>query len=270
MTRDMATFLIGAPLENLYLVMALSMLRMVGFCYGFIAFTWGLGTNLTLRVGIAFTMSIPIMIGFIPEASQLAEEASALELTFIASKELLLGYAVGIVASGPFRAMQYAGSIIDTFRGESDSGLVTPDGAQIQTISNFYLTIGIFVFVSIGGLWELFEIVYKTFSIWPLELGFPDFYEGAAEIVVDTLTHALKLALFIAAPLMTLLVGTEFVLMLAAKIGRRFSLYSFSFLLKNLIVIFTLPIVAQLMIYIAEKYTQEAIFSLPTIESFFK
>lgn len=270
MSPDTAEYLINTPLENVYLVMAFCMLRMVGVFFGFIAFGWGLGDNLTLKVGLGFTMSLPVMFGFVEQAVRLAEEATSLQLTFIAAKEYALGFGLGLLASTPFRAMQYAGGIIDAFRGESDSGLLSPDGSPIQTISYFYLVIGIYVFVALGGFWQLFKIAYETFAKWPIAGDLPTFYEGAAEIVLSSIAEALQLALIVAAPLMTILVGVELTLIIAAKVGRRFSLYNMSFLIKNLITITSLPVIAIVIVHLAERHLPQAILAIDTLERFFE
>ena len=266
MPDDLLAQAINLPFETFYLIMALGMLRFIGFSYGFIVFGWGMGTNLTLRVGVSFVLSLPIMIVTSSAIEEFILQTSPLMLVLISVKEFALGLGLGLLASSPFRSLEYAGAIIDTFRGENNGGISTPDGGQLTTLANYFFVIGVYVFVGIGGFLPMIAIVYETFSIWPIDQTIPVLYVGSAMIVLEGISKALQIALVMCAPLMILMMAVEFVLIISAKLGRRFGLYNMSFVLKNLIVVLSLPTLAVTMVTLSEHYTQDAILSLKTLK----
>lgn len=270
MDRDFAQFVLDVPLENFYLVMALGVLRTFGLLFGFLAFGWGLGRSVSLRIGIAFSLSLPFMFSVLEQVDTLAEQTNPLNLALIGIKEFFIGFALGLLASGPFRAMQYAGAISDAFRGEAESGVLSPEGTPIQTFSLLYTVIGFSVFFAMGGLWHLIEILYRTYDIWPLDAPLPTFYGGAPDIALAALNDSLKLAIQIAAPLMILLFSVELILMVATKLGRRFNLYSMSFLVKNMLTLLMLPLMAIVIVQVAEENGPNVRLALPTLEGFFE
>jgi len=267
MSNDFFIRAINLPLETFYLVLALSGLRFIGLAYGFVVFGWGLSSNQTLRIGVSLILSIPIMIAAAAEIEALVSETSPFRLVLIAVKEFALGYGLGLLASAPFRSLAYAGEITDTFRGENNSGITSPDGGQMSTLSNFYFVIGVYVFVGIGGLVPLIALVYSSYAIWPISGALPTFFAGAGEIVIHGIGKGLELALVICAPLMILFLSIEFILIISAKAGRRFGLYNMSFTIKNLVMVLSLPVLAMVIVGFSEEYTQFAVSALSTLES---
>ncbi len=232
------------PLEGLYLVVVFGMLRTFGVLFGFLAFGWGFGPALTARIGISFMLGLPLMFAHETQLQSIIASASAVEQMLLTAKEFAFGFGLGLLASGPFRALLYAGAITDAFRGESDSGMQAPDGSQIQTSSKLYLLTGFFVFFSLGGLSLLTSLIYQSYGIWPVDRMLPSLFSGSGQIVLTMITQGLRLALLIAAPLLILLFSVEFVLAIAARLARRFGLYDLSFLVKNTLTILTLPLIA--------------------------
>lgn len=258
------------PFELIFAVFVFSVLRMLGLTFSFVVFGWGLGSGPMMRVNISVILSLPVMVAQFESISTMAETKGVLEIVLLAAKEFALGFGLGLLASSPFRAFQHAGGIIDTFRGESDSGIQGPDQNPLQTLSMFYLIIAFVTFFSLGGLWQLVEVLYGTFDIWPITERAPFLYEGSAKLALDALSTALRLAFIIAAPTLILLFTVEIVLMGANKLGKRFHLYELSFLLRNLVTILTLPLMTIVILRVAEVYVPGSILSLEVMRSYFE
>ncbi|KAB7613601.1 flagellar biosynthetic protein FliR [Amylibacter sp. SFDW26] len=268
--KEIAFHLLDVPFEIIHIVFVLSVLRAFGLTFSFLAFGWGLGSGLTLRISICLVVSLPVMLVNFNQIVEISKTLGPLEITLLAAKEFAVGFGMGLLASSPFRALQYAGSIVDSFRGESDSGLQMPDGTPVQTLAMLYLIIGFSVFFAMGGLWKLVENLYVSYEIWPLKNTLPTLYHGSAQIALEALSKAMELALIIVAPLMIMLVAVEIVLMVSAKLGKKFNFYEHSFLTKNIITMLTLPIMAIIILRVSEKYVPNAILSLSVMETYFK
>lgn len=263
--------ILDLPFELVMGVFILSTLRMLGLSFSFVVFGWGLGSGNLMRINISVVLSMPVMILYYDPITDMLQEKHGLEIVLLAAKEFALGFGLGLLASSPFRAFQHAGGIIDTFRGESDSGIQGPDQNPLQTLSMFYLVIAFVTFFSLGGLWQLVQVLYGTFGIWPIIEEAPFLYEGSAKLALDALSHALRLAFIIAAPMLILLLMVEVILMGASKLGKRFHLYELSFLLRNLVTILTLPLMAIMIMRVAEdRIVGGAIFSLEVMRSYFE
>ncbi len=270
MTEALFDALIAVNVEAMYLIIALGLLRPLGLLFGFVAFSWGLGNSTTLRASIAFAIGIPLMIANAPVASTLAADASTFELAILAPKEFALGYGLGFLASLPFLALQYAGAITDSYRGESDSGIQDPAGGSLQTYSVFYLVIGFFVFVSMGGMWQLISMLYDSFLVWPIDRLYPALTEGAGRGVLRLLDDTLKQAAIIALPLLICLMAIEFVIIVSAKLGKKFGTYDLVFLSKNFAAILCLPLIAILIQRSSVALTPDALDALPIFETLLK
>jgi type III secretion protein T len=224
-------------------------LRPLGLLFGFSAFAWGMGGGLVLRTGIGIALGLPMALGALDEVISVIDRNSLPEMIILLPKEMIIGFALGIFASLPFFALKYAGEIADNFRGESNSGLTDPSDSSITSLGLVFLLIGFFIFFGSGGLWQLVGMLYQSYGIWPLSEPLPALSAGSALKMVGLVTSSLLNAGIIVAPLMILMLAIEFIIIIAARIAKRFDLSSNEFALKNLAVILVMPVVV---IYVAQ------------------
>ncbi len=270
MTEQLFIFVRDTPFEVLFLVISLGMLRTLGLSFGFMAFNWGLGTSITVRAGIAMAIGSPLMLANLDTVIEISNSATRFELAVLSPKEFAIGYGLGILASLPFLVMQYAGAVTDSFRGESDSGIQDPSGGTFQTFSVFYVVIAFFVFFSMGGLWDLFANLYRSYEIWPLETLYPKLGADAGLTALQLLDDTMHSAVLVAGPLLIILMAIELILIVAAKLARKFGLYDLSFLAKNAVAILSLPLLAIFILKMSNELTPEAIENLRKFEGFFQ
>lgn len=251
MPEEYLKSVIQFPFETGFAVFVLCCLRIFGFMYSFYPISWGFYSDRAMRMAVVVVLSSPLFIAQFNGIALAASNFTVFTVLLLSAKEFAIGYGLGLLASSPFRAMQYAGAVTDSFRGESDSGLTAPDGSGIQTSSVFFLIIGFAVFFGTGGLTKIVEMIYSTYSIWPLLDTLPFMTDGTAKIALVALGKALRLAIGIIAPIILLLFFVEVSLMIAEKLARRFGLTQLSFLVKNLVVKLTLPLAAILILRVA-------------------
>lgn len=253
-----------------YPILIMVVLRPFGLLMGFLAFSWAMRGAQMLRVAIAITLTLPVMAGNAAAFERLIELSSVTQFLPIALKELVIGYALGFLASLPFFALQYAGAVTDAFRGESDTGTPDPTGGTLHSFSAAYLVIGFYAFFSLGGFETLIANLYATYTIWPLDVGLPQIDAAAVLRAGDMLVATLVTTFIIALPLLSMLVVIELSMGIAAKLGRRFNLYDLAFPIKNFVTVISMPLTMWIIWKISEKRLDESSDALPMLEALFR
>ncbi|MEM6943009.1 MAG: flagellar biosynthetic protein FliR [Pseudomonadota bacterium] len=245
--------------EGIYGLIVFGAARPLGLIFGFQAFAWAIGQAVLLRTGIAIAIGLPTLVINLPELAPIVAEASPLASALIAPREFAIGFGLGLLASLPFLALQYAGAVTDSFRGESDGGQPDPaGGGQLQTFSALYVVVGFAVFFSLGGLWQLVGLLYQSYAIWPIEAALPTLANGGASLAIALLGETLATSVRIALPLLGLLFVVEIAVAAAARLGRRTGFYELAFPAKNLATVLVLPLVGWFIASTAETLTLEA------------
>lgn len=262
----LATLIADNGILAVYPVLLLVVLRPFGMMMGFMAFTWALKGAQMIRVSIGVALALPVAAGSATSLESFVAVPSIAAALPVAVKELMVGYGLGLLASLPFFALQYAGAITDAFRGESDTGIEDPTGGNLHTFSTAYLVIGFFAFFSLGGFETLLRSLYSTYAIWPLTAGLPTFDQAAAMKVADMLTATLMTTFIIALPLLAMLVLIELSMGVAARLGRRFNLYDLAFPIKNLVTVLTMPLIMWVIWNISEARLGESADALSMLE----
>lgn len=228
--------------KAIFSLVILNSLRPLGLLYGFVMFNFALGPSRMLRVSIAVAISIPMWIANSTQITTIINDPQVLKLVAAIPKEMLIGYGLGLLASLPFWSFQYAGSIIDQFRGESDSGIQDDNNLPISTIGLLYLILISAIFVYSDGISLLVAFTYQSYVIWPLDAVMPSFAGQAPDVILSIFTEMLKLCLWISFPILFILVLIEFLCYGAARIATRYNFYGNAFAIKNLITVITLPL----------------------------
>lgn len=245
MEEELLRLVTATGFEGVYGIIVFAVARPLGLLFGFQAFAWAIGYSVVLRLGIAIAIGLPTLALSLPRIATLVEEADPLTSALVAPREFIIGFGLGLLASLPFLALQYAGAITDAFRGESDGGQPDPSGGgTLQTFSVLYVVIGFAVFFAAGGLWSLVDMLYRSYLVWPVEVGLPALADGGAIMVLMLLGETLLTSVRLALPLLALLVVIEFAVGVAARLGRRTGFYDMAFPTKNLATILALPLVA--------------------------
>ncbi len=225
----------------LVIFLLVGVLRPVGLLFGFVPFMWAFGQGQMIRMGVAFALGLPTLAAVAPDLATLAASKAIAPLALVAIKEISLGLLLGFVLSLPFFALRFAGSIVATYKGESDGGFEAPNDGTMESLAKLFQLIGLAAFAYAGGVWITVSLLYDSYKIWPLLSVFPVLQPGAADVALEALGFTLWLAIQTALPLLVILVFVDFSLAIAGRIGRRFRFYEMSFLLKNLTALLLLP-----------------------------
>lgn len=244
--------------EGIYGIIVFGAARPLGLLFGFQAFAWAIGGAVLLRTGIAIAIGLPTLMLNLPQIEPLIVSAPPLASALVAPREFVIGFGLGLLASLPFLALQYAGAITDSFRGESDGGQTDPSGGgTLQTFSVLYVVIGFAAFFSLGGLWVLVGLLYQSYAVWPIAASLPPLANGGAVLALMLMGETLATSVRLALPLLGLLLVIELGIGAAARLGKRTGFYDLSFMAKNLATILALPLIGWFVLSVADNLTDE-------------
>ncbi|MEM9785999.1 MAG: flagellar biosynthetic protein FliR [Pseudomonadota bacterium] len=270
MVPDLFRLVAAHGIEEVYPVLLVALLRPLGLLFGFTAFNWAFGTGRTLRISVAVALGLPTLAVTVHELEPLIADVTIAQIALLTPKELGIGFLLGFLASLPFFALRYAGTIVATYKGEADGGFGDPVDGTMESVAVLFQLIGLAAFAYGGGLWLTTANLYQSYGIWPLYSVFPRLNADAVGTLFSILIDTMLIAIRTAVPLLAILVFVDFTLAVAARIGRRFRLFDYSFLAKNLITLLLLPVFAYLVWLTAQDIDLAAAQSLPLLRELFE
>lgn len=136
-------------------------------------------------------------------------------------------YAVGAV----MWAVEAAGSLADSFSGLSFGSSIDPiNGNPGGSLANFYGTVGIMIFLAIGGDGWLLRGIARTFDLVPLTGSVS--LHGLAAGAMTAFSSVLVSAVEIVAPLMLAMALTDVALGVVARVMPQLNVFAVGFPLK--------------------------------------
>ncbi|WP_296428251.1 flagellar biosynthetic protein FliR [Yoonia sp.] len=246
MIGDLARIISQYGIEEVMPILFVVTLRPLGLLFGFGLFSWAFRGARTVRISIAIALGLPTLALTIPDIELLIAQATFGRIAWLAPKEIMLGMAMGFLATLPFWALRYAGSIVAVYKGESDGGFQDPEGGTFESTALLFQLIGMAAFVNADGLWLTVANLYKSYQIWPLNSPFPLVAFETSTLLFGILTTTLVTAIRTALPLLAILIFIDFTLAVATRIGRQIKLYDHAFAVKNLAALSLMPMFAYL------------------------
>jgi flagellar biosynthetic protein FliR len=154
-------------------------------------------------------LAIGLAIGLSPVVSAHARlPTDVMEIAGLLAKELLVGSAFAYTLAATFAAISVAGSFLDTTIGFSYGSLVDPvNGNNSAILSMAYSTIGLMVFIAIGGDAWVIKGLARTYDVVSLTQ-----YPSIDHIVagaVASFTGVFAAALQVAGPVLLALILTD-------------------------------------------------------------
>ncbi|MDO8644500.1 MAG: flagellar biosynthetic protein FliR [bacterium] len=218
-----------------------------------IPFITGKPAPAQIKMGLAVALMIFLYPLLAPaNAGHLPSDPLLTMLLFL--KEAFYGFLIGFAASIVFHGFQSAGLVIDNQRGAAQARILIPQlGGQSSIFGNFYLQLGIVLFLSIGGHLYFFESLMHSYEVLPI-LEFPkaqpDFLAMTGQIIRMT-GQVLVIATVFAAPVMMAILLADLVLGITNRIAPQINVWEMGFAIRGvtgvLIVFLSLTVVADQM-----------------------
>lgn len=119
-----------------------------------------------VRVALAFLLTILIApsLGSVPAVDPLSAES-----LYISAQQILIGVAMGLVVLVVFNAVTMAGESIAITMGLGFALMNDPqNGAQVPTVSQFYLVLASLLFLAYDGHHSVFLLLHASFTLLPI------------------------------------------------------------------------------------------------------
>ncbi|HEY0429762.1 MAG TPA: flagellar biosynthetic protein FliR [Pyrinomonadaceae bacterium] len=255
-------FEISQSPQTFLVLVGLSFARLVSF-FSIVPFFGG--AAVPARVKVATAMALVVIL--YPSISATVPENQALgfgPLGFIAllTKEVLVGFTLGFIASLVFEAMQVAGRIIDFQRGSTMAELYAPQlQTRVSELGQFKLQLAIVLFIAVGAHRLFIKSLLQSYEFIPA-LTFPNFAPGwspAAELIVKLTAAVFTIGLQLAAPALIALLLTDLFFGIINRVAPQVNVFFLSMPVKMLVgivvLLIALPVIATRMtFYFGETY----------------
>ncbi|MDD4932849.1 MAG: type III secretion system export apparatus subunit SctT [Methylacidiphilaceae bacterium] len=205
---DFWTFAEAGALDKLLLVLLLGTARLFGAFLILPVFSGTVFsgfTRIVVLLGISAEM-LPMLLPLVP--SEIG--ADPLRLGILVLKELGLGLLIGFVAAVPFWAAESAGIFIDTQKGTTLGGILSPgmEWTGSPTGDLLFQVVSVLFFTGGGFLFFLGSIL-TSYLLWPLSSFFPQLGSQFPVFFLQLADQLMRLILSWGAPVVLILFVTE-------------------------------------------------------------
>jgi flagellar biosynthetic protein FliR len=200
--------------------------------------------NVPIRVRIALSFFIALgAAGTAPAGPSVPLDSPAAILLVV--QQVLIGLSLGFAVRIIFTAIEFAGEIIGLQMGLNFAGFFDPATAQQATAtSSFFSTMVAFLFIAMNGHLLVIEAVVQSLVAFPVS---PEPFAFLHAVRPETWgSEIFRLGLWIALPLIAMLLFVNMMLGIIARVAPQISIFSVGFPITlgvGLIgVMFTLPL----------------------------
>ncbi len=201
-----------------------------------------------IRVGV---MLVLVLVAY-PAAPVSFVTANWNVWTWIAflGKEFLVGALIGYAMAVILWALSSVGELIDQQVGFGSAEIFNPFGGSSSGPMTLLLSqIGVLLFVSLGGLQVLLQLLYESLILWPPGSFTPDMGAPLREFAVSASNSVLETATRLAAPVIAALLLVELGIGLVSRLAPQVDSFFFSMPIKAVV---GLLIVALLMAHLTD------------------
>ena len=186
-------------------------------------------------IAIAFVLPIAqIMMVKLPQSSSF----TVAQIVAVLAKELFFGAVLGLLLGLPFFSIQAVGEMMDNQRGISSLPIEEPATQQSASSTAILLSVAsIASFFMFNGMRILIEIIYESYTIWPIMDFVPDYKFLNLEIIFSLIDRMMRYMLVISAPPVILLFVVDLALLLLARAAPSFNIPDLSPSLKSVVFI---------------------------------
>ena len=183
------------------------------------------GVPMRVRVGLAF------LIAFCAQASMPAIPVVALDSgagVLVVLQQVLIGLSLGFAVKIVFVAVQYAGEIIGLQMGLNFAAFFNPmSGGQETAVSRFFGISVSWLFIVSGGHLLVIAAVVQSFNAFPVS---GDPFAFLREVEPQRWgAEIFSLGLWIALPLVAMLLFTNLVLGVIARVAQQMNIFAIGF-----------------------------------------
>ena len=200
-----------------------------------------------LRASIAGALVLPAAMHLVPETAGVlkADQLDAPRLVGLVLKEGIIGMMVGYLLAIPFWAMEGVGFLIDNQRGASIAATINPlTGHDTSPLGILLNQAFIVFFFATGGFSLFLDVVYGSYSVFPVFAALPAFDAGAPAAALQMLDGMVRMALLMAAPVMIAMFLAEVGLAFVSRFAPQLQVFFLAMPIKSALAMLMLAIYA--------------------------
>jgi len=179
-----------------------------------------------IKIGLAVATALllfPAMAPYTPQHVQ-----SMLELGLLLANEVILGALLGLTAQLVFSGVSFGGTVIGYQMGFAAANIFDPQTTQqLSLMSQFINIFAILIFLALNGHHFFFQAILESYKILPP--GYLDFSTGVVPKLMDLGSHLFVLGVKFSAPILALLLLSNLVLGILARVFPQLNVFMVSF-----------------------------------------
>ena len=178
-----------------------------------------------VRVGLALLIAVCAQ-SVIPESPPIAIASAAGFLTVL--QQVLIGVTLGFAVRIVFAAVEFAGEVIGLQMGLNFAGFFSPmTGGEQTAVSRFFGVTVAWLFIVTGGHLMLIGAVVQSFVVFPVA---PDVATFLAAVRAERWgAEVFSLGLWLALPLIGMLLFTNLVLGVVSRVAQQMNIFAIGF-----------------------------------------
>lgn len=179
-----------------------------------------------LKIGLAVALALllfPIMAPFTPKM-----DFSLTGYGLLLINEVLLGVLIGLVSQMVFTAITFGGTVIGYQMGFAAANIFDPQTTQqLSLMSQFVNILALLAFLSLDGHHYFIRAIVESYALLPP--GPLDFSQGAIQELMRLASAMFVLGVKFSAPVLALLLITNLVLGILARVFPQLNVFMLSF-----------------------------------------
>jgi len=179
-----------------------------------------------VKIGISFATAMllfPYMASHAP-----AIETGLLNYAVILLNEIVIGLLLGLMTQLIFTAISFGGTIIGYQMGFAAANIFDPQTTQqLSLMSQFSNVFAILLFLTLNLHHLFFQVILDSYILLPP--GMLDFSGGSVPLLMDLAGHMFLLAVQLSAPVLALLLISNLVLGILARVFPQLNVFMLSF-----------------------------------------
>jgi len=179
-----------------------------------------------VRIGLAFATALllfPLMAKHTPQI-----QFSLVQFSLVMVNEVLIGLLLGLVARLIFTAVSFGGTIIGYQMGFAAANIFDPQTTQqLSIMSQFSNIIAILIFLALNLHHIFFKVIVDSYILLPP--GTLNLSGQAVPLLMDLAGHMFLLSVTLSAPVLALLLISNLVLGILARVFPQLNVFLLSF-----------------------------------------
>ena len=210
----------------------------------------GVAASVRMKLGLAVATALVLFPLMAPHTPQVDFTLTGFGLLMV--NEVLLGALIGLVAQLVFTAVSFGGTVIGYQMGLAAANIFDPQTTQqLSLMSQFINILALLAFLAMDGHHFFFRVIVESYQLLPP--GPLDFSGGAVATLMRLGSHMFVLGVKFSAPVLALLLITNIVLGILARVFPQLNVFMLSFPLNIGIALIVIGLTLEAMFFVLRR-----------------